>query len=201
MKEIEERVKKEIRTINAASSSNIRPSNSYTNLQHIQNIQNAQNYFNNGNPLADLDKPSETQGLSYDSAEEVVKSTTRRIPSLLDEEQIIQRAALSDNARKEELEHIIEHWSEKMKYFEIQLKEINENIKILNKTSSHHKKSEGNKENSAATEAFKDKLNEIKPEIVKLWAKLDTMEDRLGFSERKTEEKLKGINELATLVK
>lgn len=88
-----------------------------------------------------------------------------------------------------------------MKYFEIQLKEINENIKILNKTSSHHKKSEGNKENSAATEAFKDKLNEIKPEIVKLWAKLDTMEDRLGFSERKTEEKLKGINELATLVK
>lgn len=84
MKEIEERVKKEIRTINATSSSNIRPSNSYTNLQHIQNIQNAQNYFNNGNPLADLDKPSETQGLSYDSAEEVVKSTTRRVPSLLD---------------------------------------------------------------------------------------------------------------------
>lgn len=141
MKEIEERVKKEIRTINATSSSNIRPSNSYTNLQHIQNIQNAQNYFNNGNPLADLDKPAETQGLSYDSTEEVVKSTTRRVPSLLDEEQIIQRAALSDNARKEELEHIIEHWSEKMKYFEIQLKEINENIKILNKTSSHQKKS------------------------------------------------------------
>lgn len=44
------------------------------------------------------------------------------------------------------------------------------------------------------TEAFKDRLNEIKPEIVKLWAKLDTIEDRLGFSERKTEEKLKGIN-------
>lgn len=85
-----------------------------------------------------------------------------------------------------------------MRYFQIQLKEINENLKILNKTSSH-KKTESNKENNA--EAFKDRLNEIKPEIVKLWAKLDTMEDRLSFSERKTDEKLKGINELATLVK
>lgn len=85
-----------------------------------------------------------------------------------------------------------------MKYFEIQLKEINENLKILNRTSSH-KKTEVNKENNA--EAFKDRINEIKPEIVKLWAKLDTMEDRLGFSQRKTEEKLKAINELATIVK
>jgi hypothetical protein len=48
---------------------------------------------------------------------------------------------------------------------------------------------------------IKDKVNEIKPELVKLWAKIDTIEDRLSFSERKTEEKLKGINELASLVK
>jgi chromosome segregation ATPase len=85
----------------------------------------------------------------------------------------------TENAIRDEMEHIISRWSEKMKYFEIQLKEINENLKILNRTSSH-KKTEVNKENNA--EAFKDRINEIKPEIVKLWAKLDTMEDRLGFS-------------------
>jgi len=55
-------------------------------------------------------------------------------------------------------------------------------LKILNKTSSHHKKADSSKENNATTEAFKDRINEIKPEIVKLWAKLDTMEDRLSFS-------------------
>ena len=34
-----------------------------------------------------------------------------------------------------------------------------------------------------------------------MWAKIDTIEDRLTFSERKTDEKLKGVNELASLVK
>jgi hypothetical protein len=41
---------------------------------------------------------------------------------------------------------------------------------------------------------IKDRVNEIKPELVKLWAKIDTIEDRLSFSERKTEEKLKIVN-------
>ena len=34
-----------------------------------------------------------------------------------------------------------------------------------------------------------------------MWAKIDTIDDRLSFSERKTEEKLKGVSELSTLVK
>jgi len=56
------------------------------------------------------------------------------------------------------------------------------------------------KENSSS-EGIKDKLNEIKPEIIKLWAKMDTIDDRLSFSERKLEEKMKGFNELATMIK
>lgn len=36
-----------------------------------------------------------------------------------------------------------------------------------------------------ASEGIKEKINEIKPEIVKLWAKVDTFEDRLSFGERK----------------
>jgi hypothetical protein len=30
--------------------------------------------------------------------------------------------------------------------------------------------------------------------VVKLWAKLDTIDDRLSFNERKMEEKMKGVN-------
>lgn len=49
---------------------------------------------------------------------------------------------------------------------------MQENLKLLNR-SNHHKKSEINKENN--TDGLKEKLNELKPEIVKLWAKLDTL--------------------------
>ena len=37
--------------------------------------------------------------------------------------------------------------------------------------------------------------------MVKMWAKIDTLDDRLSFSERKTDEKLRGVNELSTMVK
>jgi predicted transcriptional regulator len=37
--------------------------------------------------------------------------------------------------------------------------------------------------------------------VVKLWAKLDTIEDRLSFNERKLEEKLRSISDLAAVIK
>ena len=37
--------------------------------------------------------------------------------------------------------------------------------------------------------------------MVKLWAKLDTIEDRLSFNERKLEEKLRSISDLAAVIK
>lgn len=70
-----------------------------------------------------------------------------------------------------------------MKNFEVQFKEIHENLKVLNRATSHKKTEFQNKENN---DVIKDKVNEIKPELVKLWAKIDTIEDRLSFSERKT---------------
>ena len=41
---------------------------------------------------------------------------------------------------------------------------------------------------------MKEKLNEIKPEVIKIWAKLDTFEDRIAYSEKKNDEKTKMIN-------
>jgi len=34
---------------------------------------------------------------------------------------------------------------------------------------------------------MKDKINELKPEVIRLWAKFDTLEDRLAFNEKKTD--------------
>jgi hypothetical protein len=34
-----------------------------------------------------------------------------------------------------------------------------------------------------------------------LWAKLDTIEDRLSFNERKLEEKLRAVTDLTTIIK
>jgi len=92
---------------------------------------------------------------------------------------------------RSEVEHVVGRWGDKIKNFEVQLREINENLKVLNRGTTHKKTEFQNKENN---EVIKDKVNEIKPELVKLWAKIDTIEDRLSFSERKTEEKLKGVN-------
>ena len=47
-------------------------------------------------------------------------SSTKKLPSILGDEM-----RNTENAVRSEMEHIIERWSEKMKYFEIQLKEIN----------------------------------------------------------------------------
>lgn len=52
---------------------------------------------------------------------------------------------------------ILEKWGEKIKYFEVQLKEVNKNLKILNKNSSG-KKTEM-KESGNSSEGIKEKIN------------------------------------------
>ena len=86
---------------------------------------------------------------------------------------------------RNEVEHVIERWSEKIKNFEVQFREINENLKVLNRAGNSKRVDNNNKENNS--DLIKDRVNEIKPELVKLWAKIDTIEDRLSFSERKTD--------------
>ena len=63
---------------------------------------------------------------------------------------------------RSDMEGIIEKGGEKLKNFEMQFREVNENLKMLNRASSQ-KRHEGshNKENNS--EAIKDKVNEIKP--------------------------------------
>jgi chromosome segregation ATPase len=76
---------------------------------------------------------------------------------------------------------------------------MGENLKALNKgTAGRRGEARENKENS---EGIKDKLNELKPEVVKLWAKADTLEDRLAFNERKLEEKMRVVSDLANVLK
>lgn len=71
---------------------------------------------------------------------------------------------------------------------------------MLNKqNSSRHSNIAESKE--YASDGIRDKVNELKPEMVKLWAKVDTIEDRLSFNERKMEERLKVVNELSAAIK
>lgn len=77
-----------------------------------------------------------------------------RRPSILTEEQMHSLGlAGSDSSRN--FENILEKWGDKIKYFEVQLKEIQQNLKVLNRTNNH-KKPESNKENN---EGIKDKIN------------------------------------------
>lgn len=132
------------------------------------------------------------------SNEEGSNMGLKKMPSIVTEEQILNMSCFgTDTNLRNSMDNIIEKYGDKMKHMQTQIKEIKENLKVLNRGGSS-KKPEGNKEN---TEGIQDKINEIKPEMVKIWAKIDTIEDRITFSERKVEEKLKGVNELANLVK
>jgi hypothetical protein len=116
-----------------------------------------------------------------------------RLPSVSeDQAEFMGMSNMGDSLVRAEVEQVISKWSEKIRNFEVQFKEVNENLKVLNRTSINKKSDGQNKENN--NELMKDKINEIKPELVKLWAKVDTIEDRLSFSERKTEDRLKGLN-------
>ena len=72
-----------------------------------------------------------------------------------------------------EIEHIIQKWSDKIKQFEVQFKQISENLKVLNRNYTNKRPEQNNKENN--NDLIKDKINEIKPEMVKMWAKIDTI--------------------------
>ena len=54
---------------------------------------------------------------------------------------------------------------------------------------------------NSSTEGFNEKINELKSEMIKFWAKSDGLEDKIAFTERKMEEKGKVINNLVELQK
>lgn len=41
-----------------------------------------------------------------------------------------------------------------------------------------------------------DKINEMKPELIKIWAKCDTLDDKIAFNERKLEDRTKTLSSL-----
>ena len=66
-----------------------------------------------------------------------------------------------------------------------QLQEITKHLKELVKRSQN-----------SSTEGFNEKINELKSEMIKFWAKSDALEDKLAFTDRKMEDKGKVINNL-----
>ena len=48
---------------------------------------------------------------------------------------------------------------------------------------------------------FLEKINQIKPELIKIWAKCDTLDDKIAFNERKIEERTKTIGSLVEIQK
>jgi hypothetical protein len=91
---------------------------------------------------------------------------------------------------KSNIDNPLSKITERIAKLENQQKDINEIIKV-NKFKKDDK-GEGSSGN------VKDKINELKPEVVKLWAKFDTLEDRLAFNEKKWDEKSKVINDLVS---
>jgi hypothetical protein len=52
------------------------------------------------------------------------------------------------------MENFISKWGDKIKMFEVHLKEVNENLKVLNR-ATHHKKTEVSSNN----DGIRDKIN------------------------------------------
>ena len=100
---------------------------------------------------------------------------------------------LLNELRKNNIDNPLTKLTDKVNKLEAQLKDVNEFIK-----SNKFKKDDKPGDGSAN---IKDKINELKPEVIKLWAKFDTLEDRLAFNEKKMEEKSKILNDLVTLQK
>lgn len=90
---------------------------------------------------------------------------------------------------KSNLDSPLSKITERINKLEVQQKDINEVIKV-----SKFKKDD----KTDTSNNIKDKINEIKPEVVKLWAKFDTLEDRLAFNEKKMDEKSKMVNDLVS---
>ena len=68
-----------------------------------------------------------------------------------------QNGFLGDFGDKNNVQLIVQKWGEKIKLFETQLKEVNENLKILNKHSSKRDYKQ-NKQNSSDGN-IKDRIN------------------------------------------
>ena len=100
---------------------------------------------------------------------------------------------LLNELRKNNIDNPLTKLADKVNKLEAQLKDVNEFIK-----SNKFKKDDKSGDGSAN---IKDKTSELKPEVIKLWAKFDTLEDRLAFNEKKMEEKSKILNDLVTLQK
>lgn len=64
---------------------------------------------------------------------------------------------LSEGLTRFDVEHVIEKWSDKIKNYEIQFKEINENLKVLNRNYTNKRGDSHNKENNS--DMIKDKIN------------------------------------------
>ena len=43
---------------------------------------------------------------------------------------------------------------------------------------------------------IKEKINQIKPQLIKIWAKCDALDDRITFNQRKIQDKAKILNSL-----
>lgn len=76
------------------------------------------------------------------------------MPSLVSEENVLN---LSDSMGRNEVEHVIEKWSDKIRHFEVQFREINENLKVLNRAGHGKRGDSHNKENTS--DVIKDRIN------------------------------------------
>jgi hypothetical protein len=91
------------------------------------------------------------------------------------------------------MEPMLEKWGERVKNLEWEMKELSESVRGMGKSRKQRKES--------ASEGLKDRLNEIRPELVKIWAKMDTIEDKVAFNERKLEDKLRIVSELSAALR
>lgn len=76
---------------------------------------------------------------------------------MVSEDNILNATNMTENMGRNEVEHVIERWSEKIKNFEVQFKEINENLKVLNRAGNSKRADSNNKENNS--DLIKDRIN------------------------------------------
>ena len=58
---------------------------------------------------------------------------------------MLNNTNLGDSMGRNEVEHVIEKWSDKIRHFEVQFKEITENLKVLNRASNNKRVDSHNK--------------------------------------------------------
>lgn len=58
---------------------------------------------------------------------------------MINEEHLSTTNLSNESLVRSEVEHVVGKWGDKIKIFEVQLREINENLKVLNRATSHKK--------------------------------------------------------------